>query len=115
MELDARLTTLEAAAIAGVTRGTILRWVHEGYLGDCERQTVTRGAFQGYRIEISALNRFLYRRHFGYDRMKARQDKSKEIDLELCMDVEELKKTRGRLLKVIEKAQRKLDEIEAML
>ena len=79
------------------------------------KTNVTRGAFQGYRIEISTLNRFLYRRHFGYDRVRARQDKSKEIDLELCMDVEELKRTRKRLLKVIERAQRKLDEIEAML
>lgn len=114
MELDTRLTTLEAAAVAGVNRGTILSWIHKGYLGDCQRQSVTRGAFQGYRIEISDLNRFLYRRHFGYDRVRARQDK-KEIDLELCMDVEELKRTRRKLLKVIERAQRKLDEIENML
>ena len=116
MELDTRLTTVEAAAVAGVSRGTILQWIHKGYLGDSvEKQSVTRGQLCGYRIEISALNRFLYRRHFGYDRVKARQDKSKEIDLELCMDIEELKRTRRKLLKVIEKAQRKLDEIESML
>ena len=38
MELDTRLTTVEAAAIAGVARGTVLNWIHKGYLGDCERQ-----------------------------------------------------------------------------
>lgn len=117
MELDTRLTTLEAAAVAGVSRSTIIQWIHKGYLGDSvEKQNVTQGKFCGYRIEISNLNKFLYRRHFGYGTNKgARRDKSREIDLELCMDIEGLKKTRRKLLKVIEHAQRELDRIEAML
>lgn len=113
--MDTRLTTLEAAAITGVSRGTILRWIKLGYLGDVEKQNVTRGKDCGYKIEISALNRYLYRRHFGYTHKRTSPDVYNETELNLCMDAESLRKTKQKLIKVINRAQAELDRIEAML
>lgn len=113
--MDTRLTTCEAAAVAGVSRGTILRWVKLGYLGEVVKQNVTRGTNCGYKIEISALNKYLYRRHFGYGLKRTSPDVYNETELNLCTDVEGLRKTKRKLAKVIKRAQAELDRIEAML
>lgn len=114
--LDTALTTCEAAAVAGVTRGTILRWIKLGYFGDgVRKQSVTRGNNCGYKIEISSLNKCLYRRHFGRNKLsKETYETFDDINI-LVSDPSKLKAIRKKLIRTIERAQAELDRIEALL
>lgn len=106
--MDNKITTQEAAMIAGVMRGTILRWIKCGYLGDCKKQTVTRGNGCGYKIEISDLNKYLYRRHFGYGRNVT------DIAILEC-DMGLARKAKKNLIDAIRIAKKDLAKIEKML
>lgn len=55
------LTTTEAAAYAGVTSATIIRWIKQGYFGNAASQNVSRGSGCGYRIHEADLEKYLHR------------------------------------------------------
>lgn len=111
--MDTRLTTLEAAALAGVSPSTIRVWIKNGYLGDVYKQNVTRGATCGYKIEIAALNRYLFRRQFGYFKGVAYLDKI--VTIQPGMNEATLRRSKDKLEKAIKKAQDELYKIETML
>lgn len=55
------LTSVEAAAYAGVTVGTIHNWIKKGYLGESlQKQNVSKGVGCGYRINEDVLMKFLH-------------------------------------------------------
>lgn len=118
--IDIMLTTEEAAKEAGVSRTTILRWIWLGYLGDVNKQNVTRGNGCGYRIRKSDLDSYIYGLKIDDPKTKPEEDDKyivvsiKEYK-EHSADKESLKLAASNLRLAIEFAREELDKIERFI
>lgn len=109
--MERYLTTMEAAQVAGVTQSTIYNWIKKGYLGDTDKQYVTRGVGCGYKIRESDLEHYIH----GWPTEAPEKERIVEVTPVPSIDRQSLQTACNNLSIAIQFAQEELAKIQALL
>lgn len=109
--MERYLTTIEAAKRAGVTQSTIYNWIKKGYLGDTNKQYVTRGTGCGYKIRENDLEHYIH----GWDAEQPVEESIVKVEPVPAIDRRSLQTACDNLHIAIKFAEEELAKIQALL